>query len=868
MVMSHKVKDGIVIDNTIYMMDEKKAGFPVFLRCLQLLAVLTGSYAAISILVDCLTLPVLTTRLLMVWLISGIMIYLMLLHPSYDLVKLISAAVIYLAVWKKYFEQLRNGFYILENAIIDQAGAYYGTSAIHYKARYSTAEEDITLLIIMIMIPMIALLAYTMVRSRLLVVCDIILLLPVASSFALGITPSEINLLAYILTMIFISRSYGTGLSSYKEQKFMLHRINSNSALVLTILVFLLFQIMKLAIPEEKYEDFDGIKTAKSEIQDFLFHFSWEDVTDKVNEVKWLPSRNAGNGGLNSGKLGRVDQVSYDETEQLIVSVPLKSITEGIYLKGFAGSVYTGDSWEGHSKETKKRYQELQKLMPPEEFQPVNVNTAFLKRLSLIRGAATDSFINPLYPGDTYSYQFKRGTIEIKYKDANKNHIYAPYMTDFEDSGDTKYEYDLYAAPVGKGDSYEYDFYYSLDLDEKLSDYLEPYDSKFGNFGEYEKLYRRFVHEVYTKLPEKGLDRLRSEFTRDKIGSRVDTLDKAVSYVKDYLHNNAQYTLSPGKLPKDKDFVEYFIYENKVGYCSHFASAGVLMLRSLGYPARYAEGYAIGTTDILFDEPRNNEIVVTYSDQRSFEQMDTQVKVSVKDYCAHAWAEVYVDGFGWFPVEFTPGAGAENTERIIGDATDISENIAEDEEPSVTPTVTPTPTNSPKEDDKPTVTPSAAPKQGDKTGSDGTLPPIDKDNTKLDKLFLILLLAAIPIALISGYLLLTLRRRKQGATEDRSRRALFVYRQLERLLLYCGALPKRSRYLEEHLDYVQENCSHIRDKDFQACIDHVRKARFGRNTISEWELKEVEAFYEELSAAILSDAHVIKRIYVRLLLSI
>lgn len=866
--MSHKIKDGIVIDNSIYMMDDKRAGFPVFLRCLQLLAVLAGSYATISILIDCLALPILTTYMLMAWLICGILIYLMLLHPSYDLIKLIASAVIYLAVWRKCFEQLKNGFYILENAIIDQAASYYGTSAVHYKAHYSTAEEDITLLIILILIPMIALLAYAIIRSRLLIVCDIILLLPVASSFALGITPSEINLLIYILTMVFLSRSYGAGLASYKEQKFMLHRINSNSALVLTILVFILFQIMKLAIPEEKYRDFDGIETAKSELQDFLFNFSWEDVTDKVNEIKWLPSRNSGNGGLNSGKLGRVDRVSYDETEQLTVSVPLKAISEGMYLKGFAGAVYTGDSWEGHSQETMKRYQELQKQVPSEEFQPVNVNTAFLKKLSQISSGISNSLINPSYVSDTYSYQYKKGTIEIEYETANKNHIYAPYLTDFEGSEDTRYEYDLYAAPVGKDDSYEYDFYFSLDMDEKLADYLEPYGNRLGDYSKYEKLYRSFVHEVYTELPDEGLDRLKSEFTREKIGSRVDTLDKAVSYVKDYLQNNAQYTLSPGKLPKDKDFVEYFIYENKVGYCSHFASAGVLMLRSLGYPARYAEGYAIGTTDILFGKSEDNEVVETYSDQRSFVQADTQVMVSVKDYCAHAWAEVYVDGFGWFPVEFTPGAGVENTERIIGEATDINESITEDEEPSVTPTVTPEPTEPPAEDEKPTATPTAALEQKDVTGTGGITPPGGKDAPKLDKVLLILLLTAIPITLLSGYLLLTHRRKKQGATEDRSRKALFVYCQMEKLLTYCGAMPKGSRYLEEHLDDVPKNCSHIREKDFKICIDHVRKARFGRNTISERELKEVETFYEELRAAILRDASVIKRAYVRIRLSI
>ena len=44
--------------------------------------------------------------------------------------------------------------------------------------------------------------------------------------------------------------------------------------------------------------------------------------------------------------------------------------------------------------------------------------------------------------------------------------------------------------------------------------------------------------------------------------------------------------------------MEYFLTENKKGYCMHFASAGVLLLRAAGVPARYVEGYVVNEGDI------------------------------------------------------------------------------------------------------------------------------------------------------------------------------------------------------------------------------------------------------------------------------
>ena len=56
----------------------------------------------------------------------------------------------------------------------------------------------------------------------------------------------------------------------------------------------------------------------------------------------------------------------------------------------------------------------------------------------------------------------------------------------------------------------------------------------------------------------------------------------------------AVYDTEPGATPAGKDFVEYFLFENRKGFCVHFASAGTLLFRLAGKEARYAEGCSSG----------------------------------------------------------------------------------------------------------------------------------------------------------------------------------------------------------------------------------------------------------------------------------
>ena len=95
----------------------------------------------------------------------------------------------------------------------------------------------------------------------------------------------------------------------------------------------------------------------------------------------------------------------------------------------------------------------------------------------------------------------------------------------------------------------------------------------------------------------------------------------------------------------------HFVTQGKRGYCQHFAGAMALMLRFLGIPARVAAGFTSGTKE--------------------------DGGWTVTDRNAHAWVEVWFDGYGWMPFDPTPGRGsltgtysASSTGFNAGDAAD------------------------------------------------------------------------------------------------------------------------------------------------------------------------------------------------------
>lgn len=144
--------------------------------------------------------------------------------------------------------------------------------------------------------------------------------------------------------------------------------------------------------------------------------------------------------------------------------------------------------------------------------------------------------------------------------------------------------------------------------------------------------------QLPTSLPAR-VRALASEVAGGGVTSRYDR----VKAVEQYLESTYRYSKTDSAVPPaGADFVDDFLFEQKSGYCVHFSTAMVVLLRSEGIPARWVKGFAPGT-------PVRGEGVSGSSIESG------TLLYEVKSSDAHAWVEVYFPGAGWVPFDPTPG---------------------------------------------------------------------------------------------------------------------------------------------------------------------------------------------------------------------
>ncbi len=140
-------------------------------------------------------------------------------------------------------------------------------------------------------------------------------------------------------------------------------------------------------------------------------------------------------------------------------------------------------------------------------------------------------------------------------------------------------------------------------------------------------VYPQWVTDRYLQLPD-TLTPQTLDLAEQLAGGQPNPYDKAIA-IRDYLRANINYNDQIAAAPEGVEPVHYTLFDIREGYCTYYASAMAVMLRSQGVPARVVSGYALGEYD---PAARNYR---------------------VRAVNAHTWVEVYFPNYGWIHFEPT-----------------------------------------------------------------------------------------------------------------------------------------------------------------------------------------------------------------------
>lgn len=743
------------------------------------------------------------------------------------------------------------------------------------------------------------------------------------------------------------------------------------------IVMLLLFSIVYVWYSPERYQKEFNASEVKNDIQNKVRELTSSDLLKDSIFNKMLNKETVGaNSGLSNGKLGDVSSLRYANKTALLVTAYNTKNNRDLYLKGYVGESYEGDRWTALSGEDERKIEKINldlntasdvehlpqsfvERFRPDIFgyYPIHQLTMGVENISADRSCEYIPYFsdcnyeldNGKIKSDQAGYSYYRFTIPESEEGLTYNEMFYKYckipsilqLNAMNRGILEKYlghklsEEDIYAASeyenmnnwdsIGSYPLSQFDKSISAAHDTNVKIFstqsldLTSLEEETINLGQYsadENQYFNAVKEIYTKLPDTGVEKVKelvkdkkvdlmsvntqnadyetmdqvdttgyarkiyekyrqvtdissdelysSKFTYDELMNQ-DKIFDALMYVKNYLAENTSYTLSPGKTPSGKDYVEYFLFENKKGYCMHYASAATVMLRAMGIPARYAEGYIVTQDDL-----DKGEVIESGPADGNNSLEGNYVRMDIKDTNAHAWVEVYLPGFGWTPIEMTAPYSANSQVEIPP----VNANPSATLKPTVKPTQPANATASPTA----SATASSSPKATDKSSGQSNMstsgPSITNRigdwynglSNSVKRIIsivigiIIFLWIMVIVIMIRRALIIEFHKRK-WARYGMNERVLYQYELLHAFTKHNIPAYKTGEPYERYVSEFVHKYPFVSEDDASVFFSILLKAKFGMSVMTQEELNEIVSFYISFVSTIYQNSSKMKKWY-------
>ena len=291
--------------------------------------------------------------------------------------------------------------------------------------------------------------------------------------------------------------------------------------------------------------------------------------------------------------LGVIGAVKLDPTVVMRVELPDQKapIPEGLYFRGAAYDTYDGRSWANRlaARRLLGRTPDGGFLVPSELTLAVP-ESAVMRQEILIEALDTTVLFGASF------VESVKGNFVVVQMDGMRG-LYVPFPTS------ARFQYSVRSIPSRL-----------LEADRAALSFTYP----------------AFIREHYLQLPDTS-PRV-AAFARE-VTSAASTPYGRARAIEQHLLRSYQYSLDVGTTVS-ADPVDDFLFTRKTGYCEHYATAMVVLLRALGIPARLVTGFLPGVWN-------------DFGNYYTIRQQD-----------AHAWVEVYFPLSGWVTFDPTPSVPA------------------------------------------------------------------------------------------------------------------------------------------------------------------------------------------------------------------